>query len=210
MGPPGAGKGTQSRRLSDDLDVPHYATGDILRAARAEGTELGREAARYMDAGELVPDEVVLGLVRRRITEGEGRRGFILDGFPRTVAQAEGLAAILADADVDLDAVLNLEVPDDELVRRLTGRRVCGACGAVVNVASDPEIGAECPQCGGTLHRRGDDEPETVRRRLAVYEEQTAPVLDWYRDESDAPVLDVDGTGTVEDVHRRLRDAVEA
>ncbi|MFB6240415.1 MAG: adenylate kinase [Gemmatimonadota bacterium] len=209
MGPPGAGKGTQSRRLSEDLDVPHYATGDILREARAAGTELGREAARYMDAGELVPDEVVLGLIRQRITEGEGRRGFVLDGFPRTVDQAEGLSEILDGAGVELDAVLNLQVPDDELVRRLTGRRVCGACGEVVNVAFDPEIGAECPECGGTLNRRSDDEPQTVRRRLEVYEEQTAPVLEWYREESKVPVEDVDGTGDIEDVHGRLQERVE-
>lgn len=210
MGPPGAGKGTQSRLLSGELDIAHYATGDILREARASGTELGREAARYMDAGELVPDEVVLGLIRERITEGEGREGFVLDGFPRTVEQAEGLSEILDDAGVDLDAVLNLVVPEEELIRRLTGRRVCGACGEVVNVAFEPEIGAECPECGGTLNRRSDDEPQTVRRRLEVYEEQTAPVLEWYREESDVPVADVDGTGDIEDVHRRLREALEA
>ena len=210
MGPPGAGKGTQSRRLSEDLDVPHYATGDILREARAAGTELGREAARYMDAGELVPDEVVLGLIRERITEGEGRKGFVLDGFPRTVEQAEGLSEILDEAGVSLDVVLDLDVPEDELVRRLTGRRVCGACGEVANVAFEPEIGAECPECGGTLNRRSDDEPQTVRRRLEVYREQTAPVLDWYREESDVPVVEVDGTGDIEDVHDRLAEALEA
>lgn len=210
MGPPGAGKGTQSRLLSEELDVPHYATGDILREARASGTELGREAARYMDAGELVPDEVVLGLIRERVTAGEGRDGFVLDGFPRTVEQARGLSEMLDEARVELDRVLNLEVPEDELVRRLTGRRVCGACGEVVNVAFQPELGAECPECGGTLNRRSDDEPETVRRRLEVYREQTAPVLGWYRDESDVPVTDVDGTGDIEDVNRRLREALEA
>lgn len=210
MGPPGAGKGTQARRLSDDLAVPHYATGDILREARASGTELGQEAARYMDAGELVPDEVVLGLIRERITGGEGREGFVLDGFPRTVEQAEGLSEILSDAGYDVDVVLNLEVPEEELIRRLTGRRVCVACGRVVNVASNPEIGAECPECGGTLNRRSDDEPETVRRRLDVYREQTAPVLDWYREQGDAPVVDVDGTGDVEEVHRRLSETVES
>lgn len=210
MGAPGAGKGTQSRLLSEELDVPHYATGDILREARASGSELGREAARYMDAGELVPDEVVLGLIRERITAGEGRDGFVLDGFPRTVEQAGGLSEMLDDADVELDGVLNLEVPEDELVRRLTGRRVCGACGEVVNVAFQPELGAECPECGGTLNRRSDDEPETVRRRLEVYREQTAPVLDWYRTESDVPVTDIDGTGDIEDVSRRLREALEA
>lgn len=210
MGPPGAGKGTQSRLLSEELGIPHYATGDILREARASGTELGREAARYMDAGELVPDEVVLGLIRERITGGEGQQGFLLDGFPRTVDQAEGLSETLDDAGVSLDVVLNLEVPEDELVRRLTGRRVCGACGEVVNVAFDPEIGADCPECGGTLNRRSDDQPRTVRRRLEVYEEQTAPVLDWYRETSGVPVVGVDGTGEIEDVHRRLSEALEA
>jgi adenylate kinase len=125
------------------------------------------------------------------------------------VDQAEGLSEILDGAEVELDAVLNLRVPEDELVRRLTGRRVCGACGEVVNVAFEPESGAECPECGGTLNRRSDDEPRTVRRRLEVYAEQTAPVLEWYREESDVPVADVDGTGDIQDVHDRLRDRVD-
>lgn len=206
MGPPGAGKGTQSDRLADELGIPHYSTGDMLREARESGTDLGRAADRYMSAGELVPDEVVLGIVREVLSSGPGRQGFVLDGFPRTVAQAEGLAEILSDQGVELDAVLNLQVPEEELVRRLTARRVCRENGHLTS-ADEAEDG-RCPVCGGELVQRRDDRPETVRRRLQVYEEQTRPVLRWYREEADPPVRDVDGTGSVEEVEGRLLDGL--
>lgn len=203
MGPPGAGKGTQGELLVGWLDVPRYATGDMLRAARAEGTELGREAARHIDAGELVPDDLVLGIVEEALDRDGAWDGFVFDGFPRTVEQAEGLGELLDRRDRALDAVVGLAVPEEELLRRLAGRRVCTSCGEVTGEA--PEGGGNCPACGGTLVPRGDDRPETVRRRLQVYREETAPVLRWYRD-SDVPVHDVDGTGSVEEVHVRIRE----
>lgn len=202
MGPPGAGKGTQSELLADALGVPHYATGDMLRAARDADTELGQEAARYMSAGELVPDEVVMGIVREVLTEGPGQRGFVLDGFPRTVPQAEGLQSILDEEDEQLDCILNLRVPEEELVRRLTARRVCVENGHVTSV--DEAEDGRCPECGSELRQRDDDAPETVRKRLQVYERQTRPVLEWYRRAAEVPVRDVDGTGSVSEVNGRL------
>lgn len=204
MGPPGAGKGTQGERLASELDVPRYGTGDMLRDARREGTELGRRAAEYMDAGELVPDEVILGIVREALERPEAEDGFVFDGFPRTLEQAMGLRDVLRRRDEELDAVLYLEVPEEVLVHRLSSRRVCGACGAVTRVEDDE--GGACPDCGGELRQREDDRPETVRRRLEVYGRQTEPVLDWYRTRSSVPVFEVDGTGTIDEVQSRLRE----
>lgn len=202
MGPPGAGKGTQGDRLAEGLGVPRYATGDMLREARRRGTELGERAAEHMDAGELVPDDVVLGIVREVLSSPRASDGFVLDGFPRTVEQAEGLEGILDDLGGSLDAVVYLDVPEEELVRRLTSRRVCSECGAVARAGD----GAACDECGGELVQRKDDRPETVRRRLEVYRDRTEPVLEWYRDGAEAPVVDVDGTGAVEEVTDRLRE----
>lgn len=207
MGPPGAGKGTQGERLAAMMDVPRYATGDMLRAARREGTEMGRRAAEYMDAGELVPDEVILGIVSEALARPEAADGFVLDGFPRTREQARGLGEILDDRDEELDAVVYLDVPEEELVRRLSSRRVCGDCGAVTRVGEAGDDGA-CPECGGELVQREDDRPETVRRRLEVYREQTAPVLARYRD-AEVPVHEVDGTGSVQRVTERLRERLD-
>jgi adenylate kinase len=204
MGPPGAGKGTQGEILEQDLGLPRYATGDILRDARRAGTELGREARRYMDAGELVPDDVILGIVREALAGEAAERGFILDGFPRTVRQAEGLGRILDDLGVRLEAVVDIDVPDEVIVRRLSGRLICRDCGVVVG----PEGGDGCPACGGELVQRGDDRPETVRRRLEVYREQTAPVLAWYA-ASTVPVVRVDGVGTVREVTDRVRAGID-
>ncbi len=209
MGPPGAGKGTQGERLEEILGVPRYATGDMLRAARRRGTEMGRRAAEYMDAGELVPDEVILGIVREALDRPEAEDGFVLDGFPRTPAQAEGLTEILEERSTSLDAVLYLDVPEEELVRRLSARRVCDACGAVTRVEGDGEAEAGCPECGGELVQREDDRPGTVRRRLEVYREQTRPVLSRYRSSS-VPVHEVDGTGPVERVTGRIRERLGA
>jgi adenylate kinase len=207
MGPPGAGKGTQGARLSERLGVPRYSTGDMLREARRAGTGLGEEARRYMDAGELVPDSVILGLIEEALKSAEATAGFILDGFPRTVAQAEGLRDVLARRGEALDAVIDLQVPEAELVRRLGARRVCPECGSVWS-ADRPESdaqGAPCPECGTGLVQREDDRPETVRRRLDVYRAQTEPVLAWYRAGS-VPVLAISGTGDVDEVQRRMRD----
>jgi len=206
MGPPGAGKGTQGERLAREAGVPRYATGDMLRRARRDGTEMGREAARYMEAGELVPDDVILGIVREAIERPEASGGFVFDGFPRTVPQAEGLAEILADRGETLDAVIHLRVPEEELVRRLGSRRVCERCGHVSREGDALEV---CPECGGRMAQREDDRPETVRRRLSVYREETEPVLEWYR-RSEVPVRPVDGTGTIEEVQTRLRRKLAA
>lgn len=203
MGPPGAGKGTQGELLAAWLDVRRYSTGDMLRGARQAGSELGERAARYMDAGELVPDRLILGIVEEALERDEAWDGFVFDGFPRTVPQTEGLDRLLARRDRELEAVVSLEVPEEELVRRLSGRRVCTACGEVTHV--DAGAGEGCAACGGELVRRRDDRPETVRRRLEVYREETEPVLRWYRG-SPVPVLEVDGTGSVEAVQARLRD----
>ncbi|MDX1579678.1 MAG: adenylate kinase [Gemmatimonadota bacterium] len=206
MGPPGAGKGTQGERLADELGVPRYGTGDMLRDARREGTELGRRAAEYMDAGELVPDEVILGIVREALERPEAADGFVFDGFPRTLEQAMGLRDVLRQRGEEIDAVFYLGVPEEELVRRLSSRRVCRDCG---NVQGAPD-GEDCTQCGGELYQREDDRPETVRRRLEVYRRQTEPVLEWYRRRSAVPVVEIDGTGAVEEVQRRLRRQLPA
>ncbi len=204
LGPPGAGKGTQGDRLAARCGVPKYATGDILREAVRRGTALGQEARRYMEAGELVPDDVVLGLVREALESKEARKGFILDGFPRTVAQAEGLRAFLDERQLGLDAVVYFDVPEEELVRRLSGRRVCSSCGSVFNVYTDPPAAtAACAACGGQLEMREDDREETVRRRLEVYSEKTAPLLEWYG-ESGVPLRRLAAVGSVDEVYSKL------
>lgn len=206
MGPPGAGKGTQGDLLAEWLEVPRLSTGEMLRAARQAGTGLGRRARRYMDAGELVPDEVILGMIDEALDRPEAGGGFVLDGFPRTVAQAEGLDGLLEGRGESLDVVLDLAVPDEEVVERLSGRRLCEDCGAVTHVALLEGLG-RCLECGGRLVQRDDDRPETVRRRLEVYREQTEPVLAWY-EASVTPLRRVEGTGTVQQIFARLREAV--
>ena len=207
MGPPGAGKGTQGELLEQHLDAVRYSTGDMLREARRAGTDLGRLAQTYMDAGELVPDEVVIGIVGEALAALGPDVSVILDGFPRTIAQAEGLARMLDGAGQHLDAVVNLVVPDDELVSRLSARRVCSACGALAS-AGAVAAGA-CAACGGELIQRGDDRADTVRRRLGVYNQETAPVLEWYAD-SPVDVLEIDGIGTVAEIQDRIRARLAA
>ncbi|UCF21412.1 MAG: adenylate kinase [Gemmatimonadota bacterium] len=208
LGPPGAGKGTQGDRLAGECRVPKYATGDILREAVREGTELGREAKGYMERGELVPDELVLALVREALAGSEAEGGFILDGFPRTVAQAEGLRRLLEERGCELDAVVYFDVPEAELLRRLSGRRVCSGCGAVFNVTSGLEAAAEtCARCGGELETREDDKPETVLNRLRVYRESTMPLLAWYRKDSGL-LRELVAVGSVEEVYENLRGAI--
>jgi adenylate kinase len=200
MGPPGAGKGTQGNLLASRFGIPRYSTGDILRATRRDDSEIGREARDYMDAGELVPDDVILGLVRAVLTSTDAAEGYVLDGFPRTVAQARGLKRLLEQAEQHLDAVVNISVDDAEIVRRLSSRQVCEDCGAIAPTDAGRDM---CPGCGGRLLTRSDDEPETVRRRLEVYRDQTEPVLGWYR-ESQTRVLDIPGSGGVEQVQQRI------
>lgn len=203
MGPPGAGKGTQGERLARRQEIPRYSTGDMLRAARRGDTELGRRAAEYMDAGELVPDGLILDIVAEALARPEAEEGYVLDGFPRTLEQARGLSRILDDRGEGLDAVIYLQVPEEELVRRLSSRRVCSGCGAVTQ--ADAAGDGTCEECGGELVQREDDRPETVRRRLQVYRRQTEPVLEWYRS-SETPVEEADGTGSVDEVTARILD----
>lgn len=182
FGPPGAGKGTQAKLLSERLGVPHIATGDMLREAVEAGTELGRLAKQYMERGELVPDEVVIRMVEERLSRPDCSRGFILDGFPRTVKQAEALEELLRRAGAKIDAAVNLEVGEEEVVRRISLRRTCKSCGAVYHlIFNPPKQNDVCDKCGGPLYQREDDREETVKRRLRVYRQQTEPLLEFYR-----------------------------
>ena len=202
LGPPGAGKGTQGDLLSERLGVPKIATGDVLRTAVREGTPMGLAARAAMDRGDLVPDEVILGIIKEALSAPEAARGAILDGVVRTEPQAEGLQRVLGELGKRLDVVLTFDVPDDELVRRLGGRTVCGSCQTPY---TGKEPGDRCPKCGGILVRRKDDEPEAIRNRLAVYQRQTAPVVDWYRSDGTRMVA-IDAVGTTDEVlDRALR-----
>ncbi len=199
LGPPGAGKGTQALRIAKSYSILHISTGDIFRRAVAEETELGMRAQGYMTRGELVPDDVVIGIVIQRLDEPDCANGFLLDGFPRTVKQAEALSEALAAGGKDLDSVLNIEVGRESLVKRLTGRRTCRACGKAFHLTFDPPKSATiCDACGGELWQRDDDSEETVLKRLEVYAEQTAPLVDFYRERS--LLVDVDGEQEVDDV----------
>jgi len=181
MGPPGAGKGTQAARLVDSFKIPHISTGDMFRVAVKEGTQLGKKAKEYMDAGQLVPDEVTIGIVKERLMKPDCAKGFILDGFPRTATQAEALDKTLADMNIKLDRVINIAVPETELVERLTGRRVCKACGYTYhNRFNPPACENVCDKCQGEVFQRGDDREETVKKRLAVYQSQTKPLIEYY------------------------------
>jgi len=204
FGKPGAGKGTQAPILAERLGVPILSTGDTLRAAIREGTTLGREAKAYMDRGDLVPDSVILGVVREKLAEAAYVRGVILDGVVRTIPQAEGMQDVMQSLGRRIDAVLNLDVNNEEIVRRLSGRTVCGTCQTpYTGVAS----GSKCEKCGGVVSRRKDDEPDAVRNRLNVYDQQTAPVLDWYRKDG-AKVAVVNAEGAVEEITKRILKAL--
>ncbi len=202
VGPPGAGKGTQAQFVASHFAIPKISTGDIFRANVSQGTPLGVEAKKYMDAGDLVPDDVTIGMVRDRLGERDARDGFLLDGFPRNVQQAEVLDGMLPDLGGGLDVVLELVVDDDEVVRRLSGRRTCRSCERVWHLDFDPptSVGV-CDECGGDLFQRDDDKPETVRHRLEVYAEQTEPLVDYYADRR--LLFGIDATGPVEDVTER-------
>jgi adenylate kinase len=205
LGPPGAGKGTQARDLAQEWGVLHLATGDMLREAVAAGSPLGREAKSYMDQGALVPDDVIIRMMAERLGAGAAAQGFILDGFPRTIAQAEALARLLKDLGQTLDAVVYFDVSEPELLRRLTGRRVCRACGHSYHLTSNPPKRAGvCDACGGELYQRDDDAEATVRNRLDVYRRQTAPLLDYYRQRN--LLATVSGEGPL----ATIRDAIRA
>ncbi len=204
LGPPGAGKGTQGERLVTRLGVPKVATGDVLRAAVKAGTQLGLEAKGFMDRGDLVPDRVILGIMKETLSSPETAKGVILDGVVRTEAQAEGLYSMLLEIKRPLDVVLVFSIDDDELVRRLSGRTTCDSCSTpFMGVAP----GATCPKCGGTLVQRADDAAEAVRRRLQVYAAQTEPVIHWFRDHG-ARVATVDAVGTLDEVEARALAAI--
>ena len=206
LGPPGAGKGTQGERIAAALGVPKIATGDVLRAAVREGTPLGLEAKAAMDRGDLVPDAVILGIMKETLATPAAANGSVLDGVVRTEPQAEGLERTLGELGRRVDAVLLFEVAEDELVRRLGGRTVCDQCQTPY---TGEEPGTACAKCGGTLVRRKDDEPAAIRNRLAVYRQQTAPVIDWYR-ANGTPLLEIDAVGNMDEVTRRALDALEA
>lgn len=207
LGPPGAGKGTQAARLAQRSGAAHLATGDILRAAVAAGTPLGLEARSYMDRGALVPDGVMVGLIGERLSDAAMRRSFVLDGFPRTRAQAEALQGMLGELGAPLDAAVVIAVDDAELVGRLTARRVCPSCGTVYHLEfSPPRRGGTCDACGATLAQRDDDSEATLRRRLEVYHRQTAPVIEFYRERSLARA--VDGGQAIDDVEAAITRAL--
>jgi adenylate kinase len=209
VGPPGAGKGTQAEFIAAHLAVPKISTGDIFRANVAQGTPLGVQARKFMDAGQLVPDEVTINMVRERLAEPDAGDGFLLDGFPRTVPQAAALDKLLADLGSGLDLVLELVVDDDEVIRRLSGRRTCRGCGKIWHVEFDPP-GQEgtCDRCGGELFQRDDDKAETIAERLRVYSRDTAPLVDYYG--AQGKLVGIDATGPVEDVTVRAIDALRS
>ena len=208
MGPPGAGKGTQAEKLVELYQIPHISTGDMFRKAQKDGTELGRRAKSYMDQGQLVPDEVTVGIVKERLAEADCKDGFLLDGFPRTVQQADALDTILKELDMALDCVVNIEVDKTFLVDRLTGRRVCRTCGATYHIANKAsKVAGVCDKCGGELYQRGDDTIETVSNRLDVYAAQTAPLIDYYK--SKGIMSSIDGSKSMENVLADIRTALD-
>jgi adenylate kinase len=207
VGPPGAGKGTQAEFIASHRGIPKISTGDIFRANVQEKTPLGLEAQSYMDAGELVPDDVTIAMVRDRLADDDAADGFLLDGFPRTVPQAEALEKLLEDIGAPLDVVLELVVDDAEVVRRLSGRRTCRRCNHVWHVDFDPvTVDGVCDSCGGRLYQRDDDKADTVRHRLQVYSEKTAPIVGFYADRG--LVIGIDATGPVESVTERAISAL--
>ena len=203
LGPPGSGKGTQAVRVADKLDILHLSTGDLLRAAVKEGTPLGKKAEGFMKAGELVPDEVIIGLIEEKQKSGDLNNGFILDGFPRTIPQAEALDAMFDKIGTKIDRAVLLNVDDQEVINRISGRMYCTNCSAGYNYpANMPKQEGICDKCGGKLARRPDDEPDVVKNRLDVYKKQTQPIEDYYRGKS--LILDIAGIGTPDDIFNRI------
>ncbi|NUS71970.1 MAG: adenylate kinase [Corynebacteriales bacterium] len=208
VGPPGAGKGTQAAFIADHFGIPSISTGDLFRSHVAAGTDLGKEAKRYLSTGELVPDEITINMVAGRLDDRDTVGGFLLDGFPRNVPQAEVLGRLLKDRGLELDVVLELVIEPEEVIRRLSGRRTCRGCGKIWHIEFDPTARpGVCDRCGGELYVRDDDQPETVRHRLEVYTEQTAPLVDYYA--ATGRLVGIQATGPVEDITARAIDVLE-
>ncbi len=207
LGPPGAGKGTQAVTIAENYQIPHISTGDIFRQALKDETPLGMKAKEYMDKGQLVPDDIVIGIVQERLQQKDCEKGFLLDGFPRTTEQAKALDDILISKGFPIDYCINIEVPFDELIARLTGRRVCKKCGATYHVlfnrSSQDEI---CDNCGGELYQRADDKEETAKERLSVYEKQTAPLIEYY--EGQGTLVSINGLQSIDKVFNDIQDAL--
>lgn len=208
LGPPGVGKGTQAANIVERYGIPHISTGDILRANIKEGTELGKTAKEYMDKGLLVPDEIVVSIVQDRLTKDDCKEGFLLDGFPRTVEQAEALDKALDEMGIKLDKVVNIQADKEVLIERIVGRRICRSCGATYHIKNNPpKVEGICDKCGGELYQREDDTVETVATRIQVYLEQTQTLIDFYRQKG--LILDVDGTQPIEEVFNTIVKAIE-
>lgn len=208
MGLPGAGKGTQASEIVKKFPIPHISTGDMFRKAIKDETDLGKEAKSYMDRGELVPDEVTVGIVKERISEDDAKKGFLLDGFPRTIDQAEALNSIMAELDRNIDAVINIEVPEEQLMNRLTGRRICENCGTTYHlVFNPPKVEGICDLDGGKLYQREDDNPETVSNRLKVNVKQSKPILEYY--DNKGVLKNIDGSKDIEEVTTDVIDILD-
>ncbi len=208
MGLPGAGKGTQAEKINEKYNIPHISTGDMFRLAIKEGTELGTKAKSYMDQGELVPDEVTIGIVKERLGKDDCKNGFLLDGFPRTIAQAEALQSILTDMNETIDYVLHVDVPKEKLLERLTGRRICPTCGATYHVIyNPPKVEGKCDKDGAELIQREDDQEETVKNRLDVNVKQAQPLLDYYQEKG--YLVKVDGDQDIDQVFQDIQSKIE-
>ena len=208
MGLPGAGKGTQASEIVKKFPIPHISTGDMFRKAIKDETNLGKEAKSYMDRGELVPDEVTVGIVKERISEDDAKKGFLLDGFPRTIDQAESLNQIMSELDREIDAVINIEVPEEELMNRLTGRRICEKCGTTYHlVFNPPKVDGICDIDGGKLYQREDDNPETVSNRLSVNVKQSKPILEYYNNKG--VLKNIDGSKDIDEVTDDVIDILD-
>lgn len=208
MGLPGAGKGTQASEIVKKFPIPHISTGDMFRKAIKDETDLGKEAKSYMDRGELVPDEVTVGIVKERISEDDAKKGFLSDGFPRTIDQAESLSQIMSELDREIDAVINIEVPEEELMNRLTGRRICEKCGTTYHlVFNPPKVDGICDIDGGKLYQREDDNPETVSNRLSVNVKQSKPILEYYNNKG--VLKNIDGSKDIDEVTNDVIDILD-
>ncbi len=209
LGPPGAGKGTQAARIEAKYQIPHIATGDIFRREIKNETALGKKAKSYIDQGDLVPDEVTIGMVKKRLNESDCKDGFILDGFPRTINQADALTKIMSELNISLDAVLNIKVAKTEVIKRLSQRRICSECGATYHLEFDPPAKEEiCDKCSGELYQRDDDQAETIKERLKVYQEKTAPLIDYYQKKEILKL--VDGEQDFDKVFAQIKEIIEA
>jgi len=209
LGPPGSGKGTQAQKLVERYQIPQISTGDLFRSAVKNETELGKKAKEYMERGELVPDEIVVGMVEERLKEDDCQKGFILDGFPRTIAQAQALDKLLEKKGEKLDAVIEISVPDEEVIKRLSGRRTCSKCGAMYHIEfNPPKVEGKCDKCGGDLYQRDDDKEEVIKSRLKVYHSQTAPLVEYY--EKKGLLKKINGVGKIDEIFQEIVNALEA